>query len=98
MQTHSGVCYFIGDESFDFHHVRLKCSLCMKTTWHLDKCWIKVRERAHVDLVDFGAPYPDHTHVMHAWQLISSVKSNGYHLISQSATRGVTCSCLRMLR
>ena len=50
----------------DSFRVGLKCSLYMQTTWHLEKYWIKARERVRVDLVHFGPPYLDHTHVTNA--------------------------------
>ena len=43
-------------------------------------------EKIHVDLVDFGPPDLDHTHVTNVQLSILLVKSNGCDLISQSTS------------
>ena len=54
-------------------------------------------ESARVDLVDFGPPNCDQTHVTNSEPSIALVKSNGYNFISQSSNREVTHGCLWML-
>ena len=58
------------------------------------KCWIKARESARVDLVDFGSLERDHTHVMNSEPSIALVKANGSNLISHSPNHGMTRRCL----
>ena len=56
----------------------------MQATWHLEKRWIKVRERVRVDLVDLDSLDLDHTHVINVRPSITLVKSDSHDLISNS--------------
>ena len=69
-----------------------------QATWQRVECWIKVQKLERVDLVDFGPPDRDQTHVLNSELSIALVKSNSCDLISQSANCGVTHDCLWMLR
>ena len=56
----------------------------MKATWHLEKHWIKARERVRVDLVDLDSPDLNHTHMTNVRPSITLVKFDGNNLISNS--------------
>ena len=51
-----------------------------------------------VNLMDFGSPDHDQTHMLNSEPLIALVKSDSCDLISQSANCGVTRGYLWMLR
>ena len=80
--------------SFYFFRLGLNVSVCAQATWQRVQCWIKVRESARVDLVEFRPPDHDQMHVRNSEPSIASVKSDGCDLILQSENRGVTRDCL----
>ena len=53
-----------------------------------------MREKAGIDLMDFGAPDLDQMHVTNVRPLISLVKSNDHNFISQSAKSWSADCCL----
>ena len=73
-----------------FFYVGLNESLYLQVTWHRVECWIKARESARIDLVDFGPPDRDQTHVLKSKQSIALVKSNGRDLMLRLADHGMT--------
>ena len=97
-QTQKTFFPFIGDEFRFFSHVGLKVSLCTHATWRCMRHWIKARESALLDLVDFSLPYRDQTHVINSEPLITLVKSNGSDLILHSANNRATRGYLSTLR
>ena len=62
------------------------------------ECWIKSRESALVDLVEFGLSDHDQMNVTNSGPSIALVKSNICDLISHSANDRATRDCLWMLR
>ena len=59
------------------------------------ECWIKARELARVDLVDFGPLDCDQMHMINSEPSIALMKSNSCDLISHSANDGVICGKLQ---
>ena len=62
------------------------------------ECWIKVRESAGVNLVDFSPPDCNQRHVLNSEPSIALAKSNGYDLISHLANDRATRGDLWTLR
>ena len=98
MQGDKGVCPYIGRILLCFlpcgtyHFFMYAGDVAMHGTW------IKARESARVDLVDFGPPDRDQTHVINSEPSIALVKSNSCELILHSENERVTRGCMWTLR